>query len=547
MKKIYSLFIIFNLFLFSNTNFAQTVYLDQITVNGTAVNNCGVINLNSNSSVDLSLRLRITKSATTTIGTSASLKLYVKRNGSATPKQINGIVVSNGSFTNNTDWEGIFGVTLLASDIDVSGSTLYAVYDAATSPTCSYALIKNPLPTFDISPSSQVVYCDGLSGYTFSVNNVYNSPGNLSYVWNVGSGWKFNDTGIAINGSFTTTSNTIQIRPVDFTVLPSNVSVTPILDGVTQPTKTCQISRSGFAPTLTKITGASNICTVGTTSTYSLLNLPSGCTVSYTSTNPAVATIISGNTSQVIVQSQTAGTFQIKATLANSCGQTFNVFSSSINAGLGSVAPILEGSNCYASSSSPCVINDPTHNSGYVSALIKMSSPTMESTNTYSDWEWENISGRFAFSAMHTNGNMAYGEIMNINFLNNIIPNQIEFRGRVRNSCGWSNWKNFIMTFSDGVPAVTPPVTPSEYYNISPNPASSVVNITLKYPNLVPPNTSDLYVSVFTTSGSQVINETWINSNTGGSLYIGNLTVNTYYIVKIRYNNTTETKYLLKN
>ena len=549
MKKIYSLFIILNLFLFSNTNFAQTVYLDQITVNGAAVNNCGIINFNSNISVDLSLRLRITKSATTTIGTSASLKLYIKKNSTATPKLINGIIVTNSSFTNNTNWEGTFSQTLLASDIEVSGSTFYAVYDAATNPTCNYALIKNPSPTFTISPASQEINCSALSGYTFNVNNVYSSPGNLSYVWNVGNGWKFNDTGIAISGTFTTASSSIQLKPVDFTILPSNVSVTPILDGVTQPTKTCVISRSGFAPTLTKINTGNNICTIGTSSTFSLSSLPSGCTVVYSSTNPAVATITSGTVSQVIVQSQAAGIFKIKATLGNACGQTFDIFSQSINVGLGSVAPILEGSNCYANSFSPCVINDPSHNSGYVSALIKMISPTMESTNTYSDWEWENISGRFAFSATHINGNMAYGEVMNINFQNNIIPNQIEFRGRVRNSCGWSNWKNFIMTFSDGVPVVvTPPVTPpSEYYNISPNPASSVVNITLKNPSLVPPNASSLYVSVFTTSGTQVIPETWINSITSGSLYVGNLASLTGYLLKIKYGNTVETKYLMKN
>jgi len=549
MKKILSLLILLNLFFFSNTIYAQTVYLEQITVNGSAVSNCGTINFNSNSSVSLSLKLRITKSATTTIGTSASLKLYIKKNSSDTPKLINGIIVTNGSFTNNTSWEGTFGQTLSASDIEVSGSTFYAVYDAAVNPSCSYALIKNPSPTFNISPASQVVYCEGLSGYNFNCNNVYSSPGNLSYIWNVGNGWAYNDTGIAITGTFTTTSNNIWLRPVNYTNLPSNISVTPILDGVAQPTKTCSISRSGFAPTLTKINAGGNICAVGTSSTYFLSNLPSGCTVYYTSTNPAVATISSGTVSQVMVQSQAAGTFQIKATLGNACGQTFDIFSQFITVGAGSVAPILEGSGCYSNSFTPCVINNPSHGSGYVSAFLKLTSPTMESTNTYSDWEWENLSGRFAFSATHTSGNMAYGEIMNINFLNNIIPDQIAFRCRVRNSCGWSNWKNFIMTFSDGVPVVvTPPVTqPTEYYNISPNPASSVVNITLKNPSLVPPNASSLYVSVFTTSGTQVIPETWINSITSGSLYVGNLASLTGYLLKIKYGNTVETKYLMKN
>jgi hypothetical protein len=277
--------------------------------------------------------------------------------------------------------------------------------------------------------------------------------------------------------------------------------------------------------------------------------LPSGSTVNWSSTNTAVATVASGTSSGVVMLSKTSGSFAIKATIVNSCGQTIDITSSTINVSLGNSAPILVGSNCYANSLSPCIINNPSHNSGYVTAPLQLTSPTMENTTTYSDWEWENISGRFAFSGMYVNGTTAKGESIGINFLNNVIPDQIEFRCRVRNSCGWSVWKNFILTFSDGVPVVVtpPPTTPIEYYNISPNPASSYVNITLKDSSIVPPNTSSLYVSVFTTSGSLVIPETWLNSSTGGSLYVGNLTSSTGYLLKIKYNNTSETKYLIKN
>lgn len=343
--------------------------------------------------------------------------------------------------------------------------------------------------------------------------------------------------------------SSITLTPNSTSSIPSSVSVTPYLNGVAQPTKSCVVSIASFTPNASINTGS--ICIVGDTKTYAINGLPPGCTVNWSSTNTTVATVASGTNSLVVMQSQSSGTFTIKATVLNSCGQPFDIYSQSINVGLGSDAPIAVGSNCYSNSASPCIINNPSHTSGW-SANIELTSPTMENANTYSDWEWENISGRFAFSGMYVNGNKAYGNTMGINFLNNTIPNQIEFRCRVQNSCGWSNWKSFIITYSDGAPVVVPPVTPPpppEYYIISPNPTSSYANIMLKNSSIIPPNTLGLYVSVFTTSGSLVINDTWINSNTGGSLYIGNLASNTGYLLKIKSNNNNimETKYLMKN
>lgn len=338
MKKTVLAFSILLFVLFTSTVKGQTVSLQDISVNGTAVSNCGTIAFGSNSSVNLSLKMKITKPSTTDVGGFATFKLYIKKTPSSTPQFMNGIMVNNSAFSQGTSWEGTFSQTLQASDINVSGSTFYGVYEVSTNVhpnTCSYALTKNSSPTFNLVPATQVVYCDILSGYTFTVDNVYASPGTLTYNWNVGSGWKFNDSGVAITAPFTTTTNSIQIRPIDFTILPSSIQVTPILNGVSQPTRTCQISRSNFTTTQATISGGNSIC--GTSGVYTIENLSSTFhvnTVSWSSSNPAIATVSSTTGSSITVNKVSDGTFNLIAKITNACGQSVNV-SKSIRVGGG--------------------------------------------------------------------------------------------------------------------------------------------------------------------------------------------------------------------
>ncbi|TGD58452.1 T9SS type A sorting domain-containing protein [Flavobacterium humi] len=328
MKKTIVAFSILFFALFTITAKGQTPSLQNISVNGAAVSNCGTIAFGSNSSVNLSLTLKITKSSSTNVG-AAILKLYIKKTASSTPQFINGIMVDNSAFSQGTSWEGSFSQTLQASDINVSGSTFYGVYEVSTNVhpnTCTYALTKNPSPTFNLVPATQVVYCENLSGYTFTVDNVYATPGTMTYQWNVGNGWKYNNSGIAITGPFTTTTNSIQIRPIDFTVLPSSIQVTPVLNGVSQPTKTCQISRSNFAATQATISGRNSIC--GASEVYTIENLSTPYyvnTVTWSSSNPAIATVSSATGSSITVTKVSDGACNLIARITNACGQSLNV------------------------------------------------------------------------------------------------------------------------------------------------------------------------------------------------------------------------------
>jgi hypothetical protein len=97
---------------------------------------------------------------------------------------------------------------------------------------------------------------------------VYNSPGTLSYNWQVGSGWN-NSSGNPVS-SFVTTTNSVTLTP--FSYPPSNVIVTPILDGVNQPQSTSTVSLSGFNPTFYEVVGQSSLCS---SAIYTVSNLSS--------------------------------------------------------------------------------------------------------------------------------------------------------------------------------------------------------------------------------------------------------------------------------
>ena len=543
-NKLY--FLVLLSFLNIYSNFAQvTTSITDVTLNSqTVISNCGLIDLQTNSNNSLIINFKLVKPSAQAIGDS-QLKILLKYDSSSygTEKGVPATVLSGWWSNNNTEFISTISCNISENEIKTTGSSIVLEFisnSGVKSRSCEYPLKKTPVPSFSLSTTSLSLACGDTNAKTFTVTPTNIPSGaTVTYSWNY-SGW---------SGTATSNMNSVSLSPISNSSLPSNIYVTPYINGVMKPTMTCVVTRSPFTVLNTKISDGT-ICTVGTSQTYYLPAVPDlyGSNISWSTTNPSVAIVNSSTNTQAVIKSLTSGTFKIKATVTNGCGQIVEIISNNINVGLGSTPPIMANfPNCYSNSASPCVINDPAHNSGYVSAFLKLESPTMESNPTYSDWEWENISGRFAFSGTHTNGNMAYGEYIEMNFLNNIIPNQIEYRCRVRNSCGWSNWKNFIMTFSDGVPlVVTPPVTPSEYYNISPNPASATVNITLKNPSIFP-STSSLYVSIFTTSGSLVMPETFINSSAGGSLYIGNLPSHTYYLLKIRYNTASETKLLMKN
>lgn len=171
-----------------------------------------------------------------------------------------------------------------------------------------------PPPTFSLSPSTVSVGCSSTTPVTFSVNNVYSSPGTLTYIWSA-TGWNYN--GVAVN-SFSTTTNTITLVPNSY--LPSNVYVTPILNGVAQQQKTASVTLAPFSNTIV-ITGNNAICP-STSAVYSISNLGSGSTISWSTSNTSIATVTTTTGNQTTVNTiASQGTFDLIASITNACGQ----------------------------------------------------------------------------------------------------------------------------------------------------------------------------------------------------------------------------------
>lgn len=324
MKKI----ITTSLFLFF-INFinGQVAAMYDVVVNGKIITNCSTIALGNNSSVVVNFTLKVTKPAYFDVSPTATFKVYLKKSGVSNPIQLDAIIVNNSAFgSKGTTWEGKFSKTISKSDIGNFDNFFYGEYSlgsVAPLKTCTYLITKNPSPTFEIRPVSQVIYCDPLyGGYRFYVSNSYNSPGSLSYTWDVGWGWSRN--GVPVNGRFSTTEAYIDLRPTDFKFLPSDVQVTPVLNNVNQATKVCSISRNSFGGDFFKISGNSSVCIQSVSEVYDVVNLFNGCTISWDSSNISVAKVTTSGT-QAIVVPVSKGVFNLVGVITNECGQNTTI------------------------------------------------------------------------------------------------------------------------------------------------------------------------------------------------------------------------------
>ncbi len=177
--------------------------------------------------------------------------------------------------------------------------------------TCYYPLTKAPPPSFALSPTSVSLPCENTDARTFTV-----TPSNIPSGANVTYNWSHNGWSLV---SSTNTSRTL--TPNSGTVLPSNVSVTPYINGVAQQTQTSTISRGPFTPSVS-IAGSNNLCSTGN---YSVNSSGTGITVTgWSISDPSIATLtVNGN--QATLSPSGNGQVTLVATLENACGQSANI------------------------------------------------------------------------------------------------------------------------------------------------------------------------------------------------------------------------------
>ena len=303
-----------------NISYSQdvTIHINSIEISGNYINECETIDFESNDNLTLNFWVNLVKPNSLTINES-DLKIFIKRDDNTFEEVQESRIYTSSSWNGNTI-DDSFNIQLQASLFEISGGVLYARYSYLSyhPQTCNFPIIKDEVPTFELSPSSTTVSCGSSSAENFSVTNVYNSPGNLVYHWSVESGWQ-DTNGISVS-NFNTSTNSISLVPTSYP--PSNVHVTPYLDGVPYEQLTSNVSLSNFN-TNNQIVGNSSVCS---TENYYLQNtLPNGWSVNWSLENTNIASITqNGNNATVTRNNNQSGDVTIIATFTNPCNQTVN-------------------------------------------------------------------------------------------------------------------------------------------------------------------------------------------------------------------------------
>jgi hypothetical protein len=323
--KLKTTFLLMILLIIAIKSYSQvTVTIENVLVNNqTNVNNCNTIDFGTISTNSLNFNFKLSKNSSFT--PNGNLKIMLKYSSSTNGSERANLTFQSTSWSfDGTSAEGYISCNISASEIQVSGSSIYLEYTANGTNyiSCTHPLIKTPTPTFLLVPTYVNMLCNSTSAKTFTVNNIYDSQGTLSYSWNVGNGWKQN--GVPVSGTFITTTNSITLEPVSGTVLPSNVSVTTTLDGVQYGTNTSPVTRSDILQTITSILGTSTLCSGNTNYNFGTENVLTGQTVTWSLSNNTVATLSNASNMGVTLNQIGNGAVTLTATISNGCGQSYS-------------------------------------------------------------------------------------------------------------------------------------------------------------------------------------------------------------------------------
>jgi hypothetical protein len=309
-------FLIITLNIFSQQGVTVSVSNLQYTNNSQpSINspNCGNIDLGTSTSTAISIGINLTRPNGLVTGLS-NVYFYTKKSSSdfKNERAIRQIVEQ--TWTTGTPNTNISSAsfTINSSEFNDTGGTLYVVFKSSSGleyNSCNYTITKTPVPTFTLSPPSLALSCGDVSQKTFSVS-AQNIPAGVSptYNWSYSNGWSGSDTN----------TSTINLTPSNPTSLPSSVSVTPFLNGVAQPTITCQVTRSGFDPNLS-ISG-SNIGCPNSTSNYFIETF--GNAVQWSVSNPSLATLNTTTGNNITLTPTGEGTLTLTATVFTACNQS---------------------------------------------------------------------------------------------------------------------------------------------------------------------------------------------------------------------------------
>jgi|GEM_PF-1244705 len=312
--------------------------------------NCGNIDLLSSTSTSINFGINLSKPNGQVVGLS-DLYVYTQKSSSDYRVQRSWVQISESFWNHPSSGNDTYSTTasfsINSSDFNVSGGTLFVVFKSSSSTeytSCNFTITKTPVPTFTLSPTTVSLACGSTSPRTFTVTPANIPAGaTVTYQWSF-SGW---------NGVATSTMSSVNLTPNSGTSLPSTVFVTPYINGVAKPSLSCTVTRAAFNPSTSEITGNGNFCP-GSSSSYTISNLGTN-TVTWSVSNPAVASLSATSGATVTVTGLSNGTVTLNAIITNACGQTatksktFNIGSPNFPSGMSGESNPLTGENKYYS------------------------------------------------------------------------------------------------------------------------------------------------------------------------------------------------------
>lgn len=509
MKKIKSVYAYINLCIFVclTTNYvnaqAPSAYLTNISVDDIAIQDCSTISFGTKTSISLLLKMTVTKGYYFIPDNFATFKIY-RKTGSSAPVLINGIIVPNDAFTDGTHWEAYFNQTLYASDFTIAGTVFYGVYEASTSikpETCYYGVTKAPPPSFTISPTNLNLSCGDTSSKVFTINPLDIPNGSsISYQW-VHPGWNL----------VSSTTNSRTLVPISGVSLPSDVTVTPYLNGIAKPNLICSLTR-GTLSNSAILKGNSMICSGS--SNYTINNLEVGDSVTWSSSNNAIATVSNGTQTQITVNSVSQGLVDLIATITNPCGQVITK-QKSIWIGEPNYEYIIFPNESKPTLERACLVST-------INNLTLQQQGVTNVTFKFNDGSSLSYNDGFCYSTF-SKRNTSLKEIVITSACGSIVFIPIDLNAFKNNN---SNENNFmfdkINTFN---------------YLVYPNPSEDIVNIELNDKNNIHMNNISISAEIFDMIGQSKSKFEIINNR--ATLSINNLNKGVY-ILKIYLKDKTE-------
>jgi hypothetical protein len=399
----------------------------------------------------------------------------------------------------------------ITTDVSTGGS----VQIKPSNKDCPSAVVNNsfttiipvgrPDPVFTISPSSVQIQCTFARTETFTIQTTGTLACPISYTWDLGKDnhWKYN--GLAAPATITTTTNSLTLTQESGTILPSNVKVTPVLNGVNQTELISQIS---WTTPSYGIVGGGNICT-GTSQPFSVYNTTVGSTYSwsYTTLLPnygaSVVLINSQYSNQTTLTKIGDGVINLNVHLVNACQQQTDLTRINVKVGgYSQTSDMISGymlayPPCYTQLCTPKPVSSSIGTAGPYGTLVYGGSAYLDCNNDLQLYNTELEKGTWSLAS----GSVFYwysGIGTHLTFYPSSTAN-LKFRLTQNNSCGNQYYDfNFYPTKYNGnglqQRTGSAPIGQNSIdnkpatYIASPNPATNTLSISIDEAKLAAEN-----------------------------------------------------------